>query len=116
MPQGPAHGPGEDRSGPRPSNGRRSTHQGESVMRRSVLVSRPSARRPRTNTVRPLLEGLEDRLLLSAANGGHWAYPARVTYSFMPDGTSIGGVSSALFSTLNAVTATATWQQQFQKA
>jgi hypothetical protein len=65
---------------------------------------------------RPVLEGLEDRFLLYATNGGHWTYPARVTYSFMPDGTSVGGTPSSLFQTMGAVAPTATWQLQFQKA
>jgi hypothetical protein len=34
----------------------------------------------------------------------------------MPDGTSVGGVASTLFQTMNTAAATATWQQQFLKA
>ena len=48
--------------------------------------------------------------------GGHWVYGSRITYSFVPDGTSVGGTPSVLFQTLNARFPTATWQQQFQKA
>lgn len=65
---------------------------------------------------RPLLEALEDRLLLYSAYGGTWTYGSRITFSFMPDGTSIGGTPSVLFQTLNAKFATATWEAQFQKA
>ncbi|MCA1686287.1 MAG: matrixin family metalloprotease, partial [Planctomycetia bacterium] len=43
-------------------------------------------------------------------------YPARVTYSFVPDGTSVGGVSSNLFATLNSVQSTAAWQSAIEKA
>ena len=64
----------------------------------------------------PCLEGLEDRLLLYSTLGGHFVYGSRITYSFMPDGTSVGGTPSALYQTLNAKFSTATWQLQFQKA
>lgn len=55
-------------------------------------------------------------MLLYATNGGLWQYGSRITYSFVPDGTSVGGVPSNLYATLNAVAPTATWQQQFEKA
>lgn len=77
---------------------------------------RDAVRRIRARSLRPAVEGLEDRKLLATINGGHWYYPIRITYSFMPDGTSIGGVSSNLFQTMNAVAPTATWQDQFRKA
>ena len=76
--------------------------------------SSPSA--PRQRAVRPTLEGLEDRLLLFATNGGLWTYGSRVTYSFVPDGTNNGGTPTNLFSTLNASYTTATWQAAFQAA
>jgi len=79
-------------------------------------LRRQKARRNPKRSVRPVLEGLEDRLLMYAANGGLWTYGSRITYSFVPDGTSVGGVSSNLFSTLNAVASTATWESAFQKA
>jgi len=59
---------------------------------------------------------LEERLLLYSTLGGQWTYDSRITYSFMPDGTSVGGVPSALFQTLNANYPTATWQQQIEEA
>jgi hypothetical protein len=62
------------------------------------------------------MDDLEDRILLYSAYGDQWTYDSRITYSFMPDGTSIGGVSSALFSTLNANYPTATWEQQIEDA
>ncbi len=65
---------------------------------------------------RPQLEGLEDRLLLYATLGANWTYGIRITYSFVPDGTSIGGVPSVLFQSLNAKFATADWQREFQDA
>jgi len=66
---------------------------------------------------RPHLEGLEDRKLLYATLGANWAYGSRITYSFAPDGTNIGGVSSALFSSMsNRGFSTSQWQGAFQKA
>ncbi|MDR3635772.1 MAG: matrixin family metalloprotease [Isosphaeraceae bacterium] len=82
----------------------------------SFKRSRDTVRPLRARSARPLVEGLEDRFLLYAATGDVWTYPIRVTYSFMPDGTSIGGVSSNLFSTLNAYSSTATWEGLFAKA
>jgi hypothetical protein len=63
-----------------------------------------------------VLEGLEQRLLLYSTLGGQWTYGSRITYSFVPDGTSVGGTPSVLFQTLNAKYATATWEQQLQAA
>ena len=54
--------------------------------------------------------------MLYSAYGGHFVYGSRITYSFMPDGTSVGGTPSVLFQTLNAKFSTATWGLQFQKA
>lgn len=64
--------------------------------------------------VKPRLEGLEDRMLLYSATGGAWTQPVRVTYSFVPDGTSIGGPTSTLNATLNAQVPG--WQAVFQQA
>jgi hypothetical protein len=66
--------------------------------------------------LRPGLEQLEDRFLLYATTGTQWPQPSRITYSFMPDGTSIGGVPSNLQQTLNAKFTTANWQAQFARA
>lgn len=70
----------------------------------------------RGRSLRPRVENLEDRLLLYSTSGGSWVYPARVTYSLVPDGTSIGGVASNLFATMNARFPTATWQHAIQDA
>jgi hypothetical protein len=67
-------------------------------------------------SLRPTLEGLEGRLLLYSTLGDMWTYNSRITYSFMPDGTNIGGTGSVLFGTLNAIYPTVTWQQQFERA
>jgi hypothetical protein len=81
-----------------------------SVYRRSYARTRPD------RAIRPKLEDLEGRFLLYSTLGGQWTYGSRITYSFMPDGTSVGGTPSALFQTLNAKYATATWEQQIQAA
>lgn len=49
-------------------------------------------------------------------NGGAWAFPIRVTYSFVPDGTSIGGTPSSLFSTMNGYATTSAWQAAIARA
>lgn len=79
-------------------------------------LRRDAARSVPHRASRPELESLEDRRLLSSLNGGEWSNPQRITYSFMPDGTSIGGISSNLFQTLNKLYPTATWEQAFEKA
>jgi hypothetical protein len=85
-------------------------------LRKSALSSsKPSVKR----SARPLLENLEDRLLLYSTYGpppNTWVYGSRITYSFMPDYTSVGGISSVLFQTLDAKFSQATWELQFQKA
>jgi Matrixin len=78
--------------------------------------SRSPFSQPRRRAVRPLVEGLEARLLLYAATGDQWTNDSRITYSFMPDGTSVGGVPSALFQTLNSKYATGTWENQIEDA
>src|SRR5512135_1809490 len=83
---------------------------------------REHARRASVRSTRPTLEALEDRKLLSfSLEGGHWTYGSRITYSFMPDGTNIGGVPSNLFRTMEAAYPSspnpdAAWELQFQKA
>ncbi len=55
-------------------------------------------------------------MLLYSTYGGTWVYGQRITYSFVPDGTNIGGLSSNLFATLNKIAPTATWEAAFEKA
>ena len=82
-----------------------------------LIDNRRAADRPaRTRAARPRVEGLEDRLLMFATSGAEWTYGSRITYSFVPDGTSVGGPTSTLFSTLNGYYSTATWEAAFQKA
>jgi len=54
--------------------------------------------------------------LLYSSLGDKWTFDSRITYSFMPDGTTIGGVPSVLFQKLNANYPTATWEQQIEEA
>ena len=82
-------------------------------LRKSFL---PSSKPSQKRSARPLLENLEERLLLYSTYGGTWAFGSRITYSFMPDGTSVGGTPSALFQTMNAKFATATWEAAIEKA
>src|SRR5262249_31330099 len=89
---------------------------GSSAMKANLSRACSTCPPSRRRTVRPLLEGLEDRLLLYSTLGAQWVYGSRITYSFVPDGTNVGGTPSVLFQTLNARFPTATWQQQFQKA
>jgi len=82
----------------------------------SLRELRKKNRASRSRAIRPSLEGLEDRMLLYATEGAMWHFSSRITYSFVPDGASIGGVPSTLYATLNTVAPIATWQAQFQKA
>jgi len=75
-------------------------------------ASDPKTRR----SLQPVAEMLEGRLLLYSKLGDQFVYSSRITYSFMPDGTSVGGVPSTLFSTLNANFSTAAWEQQIEQA
>ena len=80
-----------------------------------LLSKRTRVAKKNVASARPNLELLESRLLLYSKLGDQFVYSSRITYSFMPDGTSVGGVPSALFSTLNAKFATASWQQQIEQ-
>jgi len=61
------------------------------------------------------LEQLEDRNLLSIF-GVPWPDGSHLTLSFEPDGTSINGAGSNLFSKFNSSMPTATWEKQILKA
>lgn len=85
---------------------------------RSGGRSRDSKSSPRSRKSRPQVEGLESRLLLYSTLGAGWSYGNRITYSLVPDGTSIGGAPSKLFQTMEQrISANdAVWQVQFLKA
>lgn len=55
-------------------------------------------------------------MLLYAAMNAEWVYGSRITYSFVPDGTSVGGPTSALYQSLNARYSEAVWQREFHEA
>jgi len=79
-----------------------------------VLPRRRGIPRPGPiRATRPAVEGLEDRVLLYSTTGGRWTYPERITYSIIPDGTSIGGIPSNLQQVLSTKPG---WQQQIEKA
>jgi hypothetical protein len=62
------------------------------------------------------LEELEARLVPYALTGYQWAN-VNVSASFMPDGTTTdGGLPSNLFSYLNTIAPTATWQHEYARA
>ena len=50
-------------------------------------------------------------MLLYSTFGGNWQYPVRITYSFIPDGTSIGGSPRKLYATMLSG-----WQTAIEKA
>lgn len=79
-----------------------------------------SSRRKAVNrSVQPKVDNLEDRMLLYAAIGGSWQYPQRITYSLVPDGTTLSsgtGSTSNLFATMNAKFPGVNWQAQIQRA
>jgi hypothetical protein len=69
---------------------------------------------------RPFVESLEHRLVPYALTGYQWTNPSLVTFSFAPDGTSVGSqwnnAPNALFSYMNNRFGTSTWQLQYAKA
>lgn len=89
--------------------------QGDTVLKTHRIQSRSGSRAARGRAVRPKLESLEERLVLYSTLG-QWTYGSRITYSFMPDGTNVGGAPSSLFQTLNANYPTATWERQIEQA
>src|SRR5436190_23141310 len=61
------------------------------------------------------VEMLEDRTT-PATFGVAWPDPQHLTLSFAPDQTSLAGVPSLLFTTLDAVAPTAAWQAEILRA
>ncbi|MBY0228712.1 MAG: matrixin family metalloprotease [Gemmataceae bacterium] len=61
------------------------------------------------------LEILEDRCTPAAWNNP-WPEPGNLTISFAPDGTSLGGAPSALYSHLGQTMSPAVWQAQILRA
>ena len=68
------------------------------------------------NRFRPILEGLEERIVPYALSGYVWANP-NVSVSFMPDGALISSsFPSNLFAVYNAAYPQATWQHEVARA
>src|SRR5262245_57154928 len=85
-----------------------------SLLRKSKSARAPKTSHPRCRT-RPTLTALEDRLTPYTLSGFSWADP-NVSASFIPDGTAmLGGYTSSLFATLDAIAPTATWQREFDR-
>ena len=83
------------------------------VKRRAIA----KASRIRGVKLKPVLESLEERMLLYATTGDHFTYGSRITWSIVPDGTNLGGSSSNLIATLNSeLGPTAGWLPVFQDA
>lgn len=85
------------------------------MLTRSALRERRKLRR---TTIHPDLDVLEDRRLMAYnLMGAQWSKPERVTFSIMPDGTSLGGVNSNFQSVMNSNPNTAgKWLSVIQKA
>jgi hypothetical protein len=89
-----------------------------------LAAYRRSNRRPTRQTARPMVEGLESRLVPYAATGNAWAHPELVTLSFVPDGTVLaqdgngGYITSNLYGAFNALfnNNTAGWQNIILRA
>jgi hypothetical protein len=81
------------------------------------LAQRSSSPRARRRALATGPEVLESRLLLYAPLGDQWTYGSRITYSLIPDGTSVGTtMTSSLFQTLDKNYAPVTWEQQIESA
>src|SRR6266849_1661060 len=69
--------------------------------------------KPRTTI--PRFEILEDRCTPTTL-GNPWPDAGHLTLSFVPDGTQVGGHTSNLFQSLNAIAPTRTWQLEILRA
>jgi hypothetical protein len=87
-------------------------------LRRWFRGDRSASPGRRRSKARPVLEGLESRVVLYSASGNAWPNPQIITISFMPDGTNLGGgVTSNLFSTFNGKSSLAgKWQNVILQA
>ncbi len=85
-----------------------------------MFFGKPSPKLSRSRGARRAalgVERLEDRLVLYSVSGNAWPNPQLITISFMPDGTSVNGQSSNLYSKFNAkFGSAAAWQNQILKA
>ena len=93
-----------------------STHQG--VDDESHRCSMPRRRTSYSDPLRfaPPLKASKSGNCSTPPMGDTGTTRIRITYSFMPDGTSVMGTYSNLYQTLDARAARTTWQDQFRKA
>ena len=84
-------------------------------MQNNKKLGRQSTKRAAIHAAIPV-ERLETRTLMYALSGFQWPSP-EISYSFMPDGTSmLGGYTSALFQSMNAAAPAPAWQREFARA
>ena len=81
-----------------------------------AIPFRDAAKFSRRRSIRPVLEGLEDRMLLYAVTGDHFTYGSRITWSIMPDGTNLGGIPSNFVSTMNQKLGAGNWMNAINDA
>ena len=81
-----------------------------------VVSKRSNAKASRNRAVRPVVEGLEGRFLLYAVTGDHFTFGSRITWSLVPDGTNLGGVTSNLQATLDRQIGPGKWWQAIEDA
>ena len=72
--------------------------------------------RKRTHSSPPTVENLESRLLLYSASGNHFTFGSNITFTIVPDGTSIGGTPSNLVSTFNQMYGQTYWPTLINEA
>ena len=65
--------------------------------------------RKQTHKTKPLVENLEGRMLLYSASGNHFTYGSNITFTIVPDNTTIGGTPSNLVSTFNQLYGQTYW-------
>jgi hypothetical protein len=78
--------------------------------------ARAASKSRRQRPARPVLEGLEDRMLLYSVTGDHFVDGSRITWSLMPDGTNLGGIPSNFFGTMNADFGPGNWESAIDDA
>lgn len=79
------------------------------------LINAVRSRQDRIRT-RPIVENLEGRQLLYATTPNHFTSTTNLTFSFVPDGTNLGGVSSNLFATFDKVYGANKWEPVIEDA
>jgi Matrixin len=82
-----------------------------------VVRRREAARSSRNRVARPVLEGLEQRLLMYTPTGDRFVNNSLITWSIMPQGTSLGGgLTNNLPSTLDQELGAGNWEPVIAQA